>query len=140
LSSCPVMDDPPSARANNTELIRDVLAIIFHGDACHARALAFCTIRRSQNPSFYPIFFATGCPRLASARRCESVIGRARGDRPIKMQNTPALSDRHEENQIRRRGELRNSKADRGCVIARPRNEEAWDWDLKSVVHVRKIT
>lgn len=47
------MDDPPLARANNTELIRDVLAIMFHGVAFRTCPLCY---GQSKNPTFCPIF------------------------------------------------------------------------------------
>lgn len=48
------MDDPPSVRANNTELIWDVLAIMFLGDTFRACLLYY---GQSKNPTFCPIFF-----------------------------------------------------------------------------------
>lgn len=74
------MDDPPSARANNTELIRDVLAIMFHGDAFRACLLYY---GQSKNSTFCPIFFfqTTGCRCPASAHWCASVIAWRSSDR-----------------------------------------------------------
>lgn len=52
LSSCPVMDDPLLALANNAELIRDTLVIIFHD----AERLPFITaVLRKAN--FLSCFF-----------------------------------------------------------------------------------
>lgn len=76
LSSCPVMDDPPSARANNTELIRDVF-----GDYISRRCFPYLPFisRTIEKPNFLPdfSFFSPpppiGCP--TSACRCASVIG-----------------------------------------------------------------
>lgn len=76
LSSCPIMDDPLLAQANNTELIRDVSAIMFHGDAMRACLL----LQTFEKLNFLSNFFATGCPtsvcQYASVIEC--------GDRPIR--------------------------------------------------------
>lgn len=47
------MDDPPLARANNIELIRDVLAIMFHGDAFRA-----CLLYYEQKTQLFALFFS----------------------------------------------------------------------------------
>lgn len=76
------MDDPLLARANNTELIRDILAIMFHGDATRACLL----LQTVEKPNFLPDFFRD---RLPASDICLSMcIGRRMRRSPDKMQNS----------------------------------------------------
>lgn len=69
------MDDPPLARANNTELIRDVLAIMFHvGVAFRTCPLYY---GQSKKPNFLPDFFLPRNDRLPGVRHLPADMHRS---------------------------------------------------------------